>query len=373
MPNDLQGLQLLGNALALPKRLENASQQSAMTRALLSQNADVLGLTPAQIDQLAPDPGLGAINPTQHPGTYGKILSGVGGVGNVISSLLGNPVEAPRLDLSTITSLGGLRDKEKKEKNLETYADTFAGDERAQAAIRAGKTPPGQGRGGGELGLLERISTATNPAERKRLEAIRDDLRKSKQDNALAVGRGMTPIIEERTQNAADISLRKKFQEDAGAKLTQLGNVERQVFPMMRDAQKALTTNPAVAGLGAQRPYLWWKALRGDAGAIAVKALPSQAAALARTQDVGNLSGPEQEVYYAFLNGEDMTAQQFGQAMGILQRLLGSSAKFYREQLKTGDVPLTESEQAPPESGKPPAPGGGGGDELDQLLKQHGH
>jgi len=378
---DAGGIQLVSNLLNLPLRLEYGSRQAALERQLLRTNAAALGITPDQVDAIAPDPGLSAINPAMHPGTYGKILSGVGQAGNIISTLLGNPASPPRLELSTLTSLAGLRRQGDKQKALDTYAGGFKNPQ-AAAAARAGlgataaKIEGGQtGKMGSELDALyqEGLDLHDGDTAQARRYAL-SEIDRRKTGRATAQASALAPIFGERDERRAGLAVQTQLKKDAAKKLTEIQNVSRVVFPLMDKAQAALTTSPLVAGSGAQRPVLWWKALAGDEGAAAVRQLPSQAARLARTVDVGNLSEQEQQVWHAFINGEDMTAQQFAVATNVLKRLLKSSATAYRHAYETGEP--APDELAPDDVGA--AAGGGkgatpgGADPLDQLLRKHG-
>jgi len=140
-----EGLSLLANLLSLPRSLEVGQQESELERSLLSQpdTMKALGLDPATIASLTPTPGLDIFNPAKHrtatgdPSTYGKILSTVGGVGNVLSTLLGQPVGPPRIGLTDVARLAAIKKEGQKEKGFETFAGTLKNPQ-AQAAARAG-------------------------------------------------------------------------------------------------------------------------------------------------------------------------------------------------------------------------------------------
>src|SRR5262245_65809112 len=87
------GLGMLGNWLALPRSVEAQQIQNEQTRALLTGS----GIPDADIQAATPEPMLRWLSPKQG-GFTGKVLGGVGDVGAILSTVVGKPIKAPRLE-----------------------------------------------------------------------------------------------------------------------------------------------------------------------------------------------------------------------------------------------------------------------------------
>lgn len=162
MPIDLGKLltvgQLAGNALSIPAKLQQGSQQGALdnvvAQMLLQQmqpaspaagGAHGLPVDPslaagagasnpvaqALQAQMGPSRGpiAGALDPSMHPGTYGKILAGVGDVGQIISAITGGDAGAapPRIDASTLATIASMQNAKASREATAAYRDTQTG------------------------------------------------------------------------------------------------------------------------------------------------------------------------------------------------------------------------------------------------------
>jgi hypothetical protein len=98
------GLGLLGNVLSLPNQVQAQQQQNAQTQALLKDS----GIPDEMIKAATPEPMLRWLSP-QQGGFTGHLLGGVGDVGSILSSVVGKPVAAPRMQLSDLAEASKLR------------------------------------------------------------------------------------------------------------------------------------------------------------------------------------------------------------------------------------------------------------------------
>ncbi len=105
LQSPLGQLQTMANILATPQRIEMQNQQAALDRAVLTR----LGLSDADARTMIPDPSFNLPG-----GVAGKVLSGLGTVGGVLSTVLGAPIQAPRADVGQLIAaeqLGRAREK----------------------------------------------------------------------------------------------------------------------------------------------------------------------------------------------------------------------------------------------------------------------
>lgn len=117
----LQGLQLLGGILALPRSAQYAQEDALRKRALLANT----GLSQGEIDAIAPtDAPMGWLR--AGPGVGGKILGGVGDVGTLLSTIAGKPIGPPRADLSEIASAAKMRTEFAQQGKLKTLQQRMA-------------------------------------------------------------------------------------------------------------------------------------------------------------------------------------------------------------------------------------------------------
>jgi hypothetical protein len=98
------GLGLLGNVLSLPRQVQAQQMGNEQTRMLLKDS----GLPPEMIAAATPEPMLRWLSP-QQGGFMGHVLGGVGDVGSILSTVVGKPVKAPRMELSDLASASKLR------------------------------------------------------------------------------------------------------------------------------------------------------------------------------------------------------------------------------------------------------------------------
>ena len=119
----LAGAQLLAGLLALPKSIQAERQvamdEDAIKRAFLSGTP-----TAPQFETASPVGGTG---------TVGKILSGVGTVGSALSTALGNPIKAPRMDLGEISNVMNVGLQHDKLKNFRLGSEALARGDRDEA------------------------------------------------------------------------------------------------------------------------------------------------------------------------------------------------------------------------------------------------
>jgi hypothetical protein len=96
----MQQFGLAANLLATPARIEAAHHQAAMDRAILGR----LGVSDAEQRTLVPEPPLSLPG-----GMAGKALSGLGTVGSILTSAMGQPIAAPRVPLGQLLQVEALR------------------------------------------------------------------------------------------------------------------------------------------------------------------------------------------------------------------------------------------------------------------------
>lgn len=100
----MQGLGLLGNVLSLPRQVQAQQIQNEQTRALLQGS----GIPDEMIKAATPEPMMRWLSP-QQGGFTGHVLGGVGDVGSILSTIVGKPVKAPRMELSDLAAASKLR------------------------------------------------------------------------------------------------------------------------------------------------------------------------------------------------------------------------------------------------------------------------
>ncbi len=134
------GLGLLGNVLSLPRQVQAQQMGNEQTRMLLKDS----GLPPEMIAAATPEPMLRWLSP-QQGGFMGHVLGGVGDVGSILSTVVGKPVKAPRMELSDLAEASKLRVAHqqglaKEELGKVIMDPTKSRRDIAAAAIKAGST-----------------------------------------------------------------------------------------------------------------------------------------------------------------------------------------------------------------------------------------
>ena len=134
------GLGLLGNVMSLPRQVQNQQIQNEQTKALLKDS----GLPEEMIKSATPEPMMRWLSP-QQGGFTGHVLGGVGDVGSILSTVVGKPVKAPRVDIADLASASKLRSAHAEalaKKNLGDVIMNPKSSKRdiAAAAITAGST-----------------------------------------------------------------------------------------------------------------------------------------------------------------------------------------------------------------------------------------
>jgi hypothetical protein len=130
----VQGLQLLGGVLSLPRQVQYQQQASDALR----QNLTGTGMSQSQIDAAAPQPGLRWLSPANYEGIGGKVLGGVGDVGALISTIAGKPVGPPRTSISDLADLSKMRVAKQKGDAEENLRKILADPNSTPEQIRAG-------------------------------------------------------------------------------------------------------------------------------------------------------------------------------------------------------------------------------------------
>src|SRR5262249_56455143 len=94
-----------------------------------------------QIEAATPEPMMRWLSPKQG-GFTGKVLGGVGDVGSILSTVVGKPVKAPRLELADLAASNTLRvgfQKQQAQKKLEdAIARGASNKEIGQLAVAGG-------------------------------------------------------------------------------------------------------------------------------------------------------------------------------------------------------------------------------------------
>lgn len=104
----LLGLTLGSNILALPNTIEQQGVQAQHDRDVLTALGPQLGLTPEAIAALTPQPAIQHF-PGMNVPVLGSVLRGVGGVGQLLQTVLGNNAPAPRPPLAELAQLAQIR------------------------------------------------------------------------------------------------------------------------------------------------------------------------------------------------------------------------------------------------------------------------
>jgi hypothetical protein len=117
----VQGLQMLGGVLSLPRSVQYAQEDALRHRKLLEGT----GIDPADINAMYPDAPLHWLRAgPDRSGIGGKILGGVGDVGALLSTIAGQPIGPPRLSVSDLAESSKLRSKYKEQQTLNELAKT---------------------------------------------------------------------------------------------------------------------------------------------------------------------------------------------------------------------------------------------------------
>src|SRR5215813_4641477 len=115
----VQGLQMLGGVLALPRSAQYAQESAEAHRRMLQDT----GIDPADIKEMYPDAPLQWLAASDK-GIGGKILGGVGDVGALLSTIAGQPIGPPRMGISDIANAAKMRKQYKEEQSLNELAKT---------------------------------------------------------------------------------------------------------------------------------------------------------------------------------------------------------------------------------------------------------
>ena len=115
----IQGLQMLGGVLALPRSAQYAQQDAEAHRRMLEGT----GVDPADIRAMYPDAPMQWLAASDK-GVGGKILGGVGDVGALISTIAGQPIGPPRMGISEVAQASKLRKEYKEQQELAKMAET---------------------------------------------------------------------------------------------------------------------------------------------------------------------------------------------------------------------------------------------------------
>src|SRR5262245_11292124 len=138
----MTGLGLLGNLLALPPSVENQQIANEQLKAQLTGT----GVPQADIEAATPEPALRWLSPKQG-GFTGKILGGVGDMGALLSTVIGKPIKAPRLEVSDLAEASRLRtayQKQQAEKSLQDAINRGASNQEiGRLAVAAGNVDAG--------------------------------------------------------------------------------------------------------------------------------------------------------------------------------------------------------------------------------------
>ena len=147
-------LQQFAAALALPFTIQQQGQQANIDRATLAQ----LGI--AQPERFVPEPRF------QLPqGRFGRVLSGVGQFGALLSAALGNPIQAPRPDLGALIQGRNLDiGAERAQERQGEFDRRFAQQERRIDATDR--------RAERRIGLAERSGTRAEAAADRAAESL---------------------------------------------------------------------------------------------------------------------------------------------------------------------------------------------------------
>src|SRR5262245_30150267 len=166
----IQGLQMLGGILALPRQAQYAQQDVMQKRAMLKDT----GMTDDEINKVLPDAPLQWMSPGtpgEPTGIGGKILGGVGDVGALLSTIAGQPIGPPRASITDLAAASKMRKQFSETNALDKLASTIekddpigaqlirAGDVEAYGRIRSAqeRNKPGTRFGTGDLGTRARL------------------------------------------------------------------------------------------------------------------------------------------------------------------------------------------------------------------------
>jgi hypothetical protein len=128
----VQGLQMLGGILALPRSLQYQQQEAEAHRKMLEGT----GIDPSEVQSMYPDAPMHWLQAGDQ-GVGGKILGGVGDVGALLSTIAGKPIGPPRASVTELASAAKLRKGVQKDK--------------AESALSAAITAGPQSKANGQM------------------------------------------------------------------------------------------------------------------------------------------------------------------------------------------------------------------------------
>jgi hypothetical protein len=100
----MTGLGMLGGVLSLPRQVQNQQIANEQMKTLLAGS----GLPDEMIKAATPEPSMRWLSAGQ-PGFGGKVLGGVGDVGSILTTVVGKPIKAPRMELADLAAASKLR------------------------------------------------------------------------------------------------------------------------------------------------------------------------------------------------------------------------------------------------------------------------
>lgn len=312
-------VQLFANILAIPELNERRRQQANMERALLSG----LGIPEQQLQTLIPQPGF------EPPGgVAGKVLSGVGKVGSILSTVLGAPIGAPRLQPGAVLQLANLQHSRALEKKRdERFERTFGLQEKrydlaVQGAERAEEAEERQQRS--ERRLQQAMEDAREQARIDEERAQRTEQRHI--ETAQRVEQRLTL-----SQQARDLAERefelaeKKFEARESASEKKARERDDRM-----GAAKAL-------GLDLSDPQIGWYILTGERMPRQDKMLMIQRELEARKQ-----GGSAYPVLFKGVTDQELREAWFSDKSTDLQRAIEYFDRQQREETRPGGGKLSD-------------------------------
>jgi hypothetical protein len=258
----MTGLGMLGGVLSLPRQVEGQQIENEQQKALLKE----AGYDEATIAKMAPQPRMRWLSAGQ-PGFGGKVLGGVGDVGSILTTIVGKPIKAPRMEMSDLAAMSTMRAK-----NAQALAQKRLGEvimdpkstprDIAAASVAAGNTdaalrlmrPDSGGRPPASiLGLRSAIESMSDddprkPAYKRALEDQLEYNREQQEAEDRRIRERQPPhYTPEETEARRHAQIMKQRDEDAQARGFKKGTPEYEYFmsyghPRTERAPKAAPT-----------------------------------------------------------------------------------------------------------------------------------